>query len=111
MSSSDRPHFIIDPGVQFGRVCVPNTRIPAGSLSSCVAAGDPVDSVADDYNVPRLDVILSCWWAAEEARHQRRRTVYEKRLLDAWDDWALGAGKVLAGWDVGPISDPPEVTL
>lgn len=106
----DRPHLSIDPAVQFGRVCVPGTRIPADALSGCVAGGDSVDAVAADYEVSRKEVLLCCWWAVMDALSQRRPTVYEKSLRNEWRDWANKAQWVMGGHADGVIPDPPVIS-
>lgn len=106
-----RPHLIIDPGIQFGRPCVPGTRVPAAALAGLVAAGENVDQTADDYDVTRQDVLLACWWAADVALllPKSRRDQFRQRLVDAWRDWHHQASGVFGGWEPGPLTDPPKV--
>lgn len=107
-----RPTLVIDPGIQFGRVCVPRTRVPADALAECVFAGDTVADVAADYEVARIDVLAACWWSAQwgDVATARRGT---KRwpLAQAWLRWAQEvAHPALAGWDgrdPAACPDPP----
>lgn len=77
----DEPVLSIDPRRQFGKVCIIGTRVPADSVAGCVAAGDSVDEVAEDYGVSRDQVLTACWWWATEGgcddpmRSQRRTVV------------------------------------
>lgn len=110
--SDDGPILTIDPRRQFGRVCIGGTRVPADVVAQCVAAGDSVDATADNYGVTRDQVLLACWWYAEEVS---ARSKLGKSIKDAWigdhgdDSWANRALWVLGGHGSGPLEDPPEV--
>lgn len=107
----DRPVLTIDPALQFGRVCVENTRIPAESIAECVAAGDSVDEVAADYAITREHVLLACWWEVQVERARRSQSKRSRKLLEAWGEWAdEHVIPCLGGWDGhGPCEDPPPV--
>ena len=102
----ERPHLVIDPKVQFGRVCVPGTRIPAESLAEFVMAGDSVEHAAWAYDVTREDVLVSCWWELEQInlKAPSYRTKAERRTMDAWEDWWADVYRL--PWS--EIPDPPR---
>jgi uncharacterized protein (DUF433 family) len=114
MSASDkptRPTLSIDPGLQFGAVCVTGTRVPADSLSGSVFAGDGVDETASDYGVSRQDVLLACWWLVDQALMvaPSKRKTYEQNVVDRWGKWSQTVIRGLAGHPGSePPSDPPD---
>lgn len=108
-----RPHLTIDPAVQFGRPCIPETRVTAEAVAGCVAAGDSVDDVAHDYGVSRESVILACWWYANEPKGRGK---WDRAVLAAWGadhvewSWADRTIRSLGNHPgAGPLTDPPEV--
>ena len=105
-----RPFLTIDPGMQFGRVCLNHTRTPADVVAECVFAGDPVDYIADAYGLTREDVLLACWWVTFDAtvRPKSRRTASEQRLVERWGPWCELVHASLGGWSDQPTPiDPP----
>ena len=72
----------ISPRVQGGRPVIRGTRVPVEVLAGAVAAGDPIDQVADDYRVTVADVRAALSYAADlvasevvlGVRPRRRRT-------------------------------------
>lgn len=102
-----RPILVIDPGIQFGRVCVEHTRVPADVVAECVAAGESVDFVADSYQLDRDDVLLCCFWFARECAGGRRKL--QRQIIEAWSEWAEEALMIMGGHKPGPLGDPPSL--
>lgn len=102
------PHVQVDPAVQFGRPCIAGTRICVDVVAEQVYAGDPVDAVADDFDVSRADVLVACWYVA---RHGTGDGLgLRTKLRRAWQDWLAGNRWTLAGfYGFGPedADDPP----
>lgn len=86
---TSRPHLVIDPAIQFGRVTIPGTRIPTESLAGCVMGGDSVDAAAEWYDVDRTAVLLACWWEVSHALHRAPsyRDGWERQVEREWGDW------------------------
>lgn len=59
------PHITIDPNVQFGKPVIAGTRVPVEILVGHMAAGDPVDKVAQEYHITREDVLAALQYAAK----------------------------------------------
>lgn len=112
---TDRPVLTIDPGMQFGAVCMAGTRVPADSVAGSVAAGDSVDAVAEDYGVTREEVLVACWWHVTDGEAARSRAKWALSVRRAWGDgrlagsWAHNAAMILGGHRPGPLADPPDV--
>lgn len=85
----------IDPGRQFGRVCVNGTRIPATIIAENVRAGDDMGSLVSDYGISRTDVLLCCWWWVDEGHLGQRRGNRKVK----WHLWADRAHSALGGWE------------
>lgn len=91
----ERRYLTIDPRRSFGAVCVRHTRVRAETLAGYVYAGDSVDSVADDYDLDRVDVLMACWYCARHDPDFKR-----------WRKWGERAGHHLGGWE--PLADLPD---
>lgn len=106
---SVRPVLTIDPGVQGGAVCVDGTRIPASTVGSIVWQGDPVCDVAQDYGITRADVLLACWWWADQEQYQR--TKFGRSVRKRWGAWIETAHAHFAhSLHIDKLDDPPQVT-
>ena len=102
--------LMIHPGYQFGAVCVGSSRVTASTVAGSVFAGDSVDSVAEDYDLTRLQVLTACWWWVQRAVESSRHTKAQTRLIDVWGQWASDAGWRLGGYSSEPCADPPPAT-
>jgi uncharacterized protein (DUF433 family) len=59
------PRIIADPRIRFGKPVIKGTRVPIEVLVGGVAAGMPVDEVAEEYGVTRRDVLAALTYAAK----------------------------------------------
>jgi uncharacterized protein (DUF433 family) len=99
-----RPTLTIDPGLQFGAVCLTNTRVPADAVAGCVFAGDSVDSTAENYGTDRNSVLLACWYEIERSRRipKSYRTSRERDMVKRFGNWATQVFASLAEYDGHP---------
>lgn len=91
----DRRYLTIDPRRGFGAVCIQHTRLRAETIGELVYAGDSVESVADDYDIGRVDVLMACWYCAMHEPDFKR-----------WRRWGEVAFHALAGR--GPLDELPD---
>lgn len=68
------------------------------AYAEMVAAGEPVDVVADEYGVSRAEVLLACWWIGMDGPPQWRKR---------WRAWAESAHGPLASGRYDEVEDPP----
>ena len=59
---SPRSGVMLDPAVQFGEPCIPNTRIPTRAIWSLVHGGDPPDLVAQSYGLTPEELSAALDW-------------------------------------------------
>lgn len=59
---SPRSGVMLDPSVQFGEPCIPNTRIPTRAIWSLVHGGDPPDLVAQSYGITPEELSAAFHW-------------------------------------------------
>lgn len=101
---TDRPHLTIDPAVNSG---APSVRgVCAWVLAGAVWAGEPVDEVAELYEVTREEVLTACWWLGSggvEFAAGRR----SPRWVHRWGAWAGDAGWKIWRGDWAAVTDPP----
>jgi len=92
-----RPFVAIDPAMQFGRATLNHTRLTVETVAGFVAAGDPVELVADEYEITRADVLVCCWYVARYGT---------RRWRERWGQWAAAAESEL--WHGRyQVADPP----
>lgn len=114
----DTPPLTIDPGRQFGQVCINGTRVPAEAVAwSMWAENDPTsgsgchdgsEGTAGDYQVSRNEVLLATAWFVHEGFLS---TVRGHRARKAkWEAWADHAWRVFGGWDkrTRKLCDPDD---
>ena len=94
-----------------GRPTIGHSRFTADTMAGCVAAGDTVQSVADNYDIVPEQVRLACWFVAT---HDRDRARWKQRARKQWTDWAR-AWQQAVWWDEPhpnyPLpGDPPRLT-
>lgn len=113
MSPEPTAHISIHPGYQFGQPVIAGTRVPTSSLAGCVFAGDPVDTVADDYGATREEVLLACWYELEliAMTSPSRQTKRDRVLWARCSGWHADAFCALAGhsglYTAETLPDPP----
>ena len=59
---SPQPGVVLDPAVQFGEPCIPDTRIPTRAVWSLVHGGDPHDLVARSYGITSDELAAALAW-------------------------------------------------
>ena len=64
------PGISMDPDIRFGKACLTGTRVDVATLVGAVAAGDTVDTVADEYALSVEQVRTALAYAAHIAAHQ-----------------------------------------
>jgi uncharacterized protein (DUF433 family) len=63
------PGISIDPDVWFGKPCLTGTRIDVATIVGVVAAGETVETVAEEYALSVEQVRLALSYAAHVAAH------------------------------------------
>ena len=63
------PGISMDPGVRFGKPCLVGTRIDVATLVGAVAAGETVETVAEEYALSIEQVRSALSYAAHVAAH------------------------------------------
>ncbi len=65
----------IDPAICHGKPVISGTRVPVFVLLSAIAGGDPLQQVADDYDLTLEDVRAAIAFAAREIAEQSYHVV------------------------------------
>jgi len=63
------PGVSMDPDIRFGKPCITGTRIDVATLVGAVAAGETVETVADEYALTVEQVRSALSYAAHVAAH------------------------------------------
>ncbi len=63
------PGISMDPDIRFGKPCITGTRIDVATLVGAVAAGETVETVADEYALTVEQVRSALSYAAHVAAH------------------------------------------
>ena len=63
------PGISMDPDIRFGKPCITGTRIDVATLVGAVAAGETVETVADEYALTVEQVRSALSYAAHIAAH------------------------------------------
>ena len=69
------PGIIIDPNIQSGKPVIKGTRVPVEVIVGQVAAGDPIEEVAQSYLITKNDVLAALQFASRLVSNQRIRAV------------------------------------
>ena len=64
------PGISVDPGIRFGKPCLAGTRIDVATVIDALGAGESYESVEDDYQLTREQVLTALRYAAHIAAHQ-----------------------------------------
>lgn len=59
------PDITIDPNVQFGQPVIAGTRVPVAVVVGHLAAGDSMDSVQEEFDLKREDVLAALKYASK----------------------------------------------
>ena len=63
------PGITVDPDVRFGKPCVTGTRVDVAAVVGAVAAGDSLETIADEYQLTREQIQAALRYAAHLAGH------------------------------------------
>lgn len=63
------PGISMDPDVRFGKPCLSGTRIDVATVVGALAAGETVDTVAEEYQLSVKQVLAALSYAAHVAAH------------------------------------------
>ena len=63
------PGISMDPDIRFGKPCITGTRIDVATLVGAIAAGETVETVADEYALTAEQVRSALRYAAHVAAH------------------------------------------
>lgn len=96
-TSEHRPIIVWDPRVRSGQPQINRTRVTVEDVGGTIWAGETVDTVADEYNLTRADVLTACWWLGLHGTRDWRRRFGG---WAAWVDSDLGSGRY-------DVPDPP----
>jgi uncharacterized protein (DUF433 family) len=64
------PGIEVDPGRRSGKPCIASTRIDVATIVGALAAGESLETVADEYAVTREQILAALRFAAHLAEHQ-----------------------------------------
>jgi uncharacterized protein (DUF433 family) len=63
------PGISMDPDIRFGKPCITGTRIDVATLVGAIAAGETVETVADEFALGVEQVRSALSYAAHVAAH------------------------------------------
>jgi uncharacterized protein (DUF433 family) len=63
------PGISMDPDVRFGKPCIVGTRIDVATVIGLIAAGETVETIADEYQLSLEQVRAALAFAAHVAAH------------------------------------------
>lgn len=64
------PGIDVDPRRRFGKPCIAGTRIDVATIVGALAAGETIETVADEYAASRDQILAALRFAAHLAEHQ-----------------------------------------
>ena len=64
------PGISVDPGIRFGKPCLAGTRIDVATIIDALGAGESYESVENNYQITREQVLAALRYAAHVAAHQ-----------------------------------------
>lgn len=64
------PGISLNPDVRFGKPCISGTRIDVATIVGALAAGETIDTVAEEYALTLEQVRAALAYAAHIAAHQ-----------------------------------------
>ena len=69
MSMEVFPGISMDPDIRFGKPCITGTRIDAATIVGALAAGETIETVAEEYGLTVGQVRSALSYAAHVAAH------------------------------------------
>ena len=70
-----RPRIVADPAIRHGTPVIEGTRVPVHVVVGHVAAGTPIDEVADEFGVTKDDVLAALAYAADVVAGEEIRAI------------------------------------
>lgn len=67
------PRIVADPAIRRGRPVIRGSRVPVEVVVGQVAAGETIESIADDYGITREDVLAALAYAAKRIANEEIR--------------------------------------
>jgi uncharacterized protein (DUF433 family) len=64
------PGISVDPGIRFGKPCIVGTRVDVATVVGALGAGESYESVEQNYQLTREQVLTALRYAAHVAAHQ-----------------------------------------
>jgi uncharacterized protein (DUF433 family) len=69
------PRIVVDPKVRHGKPIIEGTRVPVHVIVGHVAAGEPIDNVAQKFGIAKEDVFAALAYAAQTIAAEEIRAV------------------------------------
>ncbi len=69
------PRIVVDPKVRKGKPIIEGTRVPVHVIVGHVAAGEPIDNVAQEFEIAKEDVFAALAYAAQTIAAEEIRAV------------------------------------
>jgi uncharacterized protein (DUF433 family) len=69
------PRVVADPAIRHGKPVIEGTRVPVYVVVGHVAAGTPIDEVAEEFGITRDDVLAALAYAAETIASEEFRAI------------------------------------
>jgi uncharacterized protein (DUF433 family) len=63
------PGISMDPDIRFGKPCITGTRIDVATIVGALAAGESVDTVAEEYALTPAQIRTALSYVAHIAAH------------------------------------------
>jgi len=63
------PGISMDPDIRFGKPCLTGTRIDVATILGALAAGESVDTVAEEYALTPVQIRTALSYVAHIAAH------------------------------------------
>ena len=67
------PRIVVDEQIRSGRPVIKGTRVPVDTLLGQLAAGLPIEEVAEEYGVTRDDILAALAYAARTLGNEEVR--------------------------------------
>jgi uncharacterized protein (DUF433 family) len=64
------PGVSVDARIRFGKPCLVGTRVDVATIIDALGAGESYESVEQDYQVTREQILTALRYAAHVAAHQ-----------------------------------------
>lgn len=69
------PRIVVDETVRFGKPVIKGTRVAVTTVLGHLAAGDTAESIAEEYQLTKEDVLACVAYALDSVEHEHIRAV------------------------------------